>query len=67
MTRSKYYYVENDKRIYKEIDGVVWSNVLGFPNYWVNKEGQVMGRTGVLLKPATTKKGYLRLPFYTIV
>lgn len=63
--RKKYYYIENDKRIYKEINGEVWSNILGFPNYWVNKKGQVMGRTGVILKPSINKKGYLKLPFYT--
>ena len=65
MARGKYYYIEDDRRIFKEINGEIWSNVLGFPDYWVNKKGEVMGRTGKLLKPATTKKGYLRLPFYT--
>lgn len=65
MTRKKYYHIRNDKRIFKEINGEIWSNILGFPDYWINKKGEVMGRTGKLLKPSITKKGYLRLPFYT--
>ncbi len=65
VKRKKYYYKENDIRIFKEIDGEIWSNILGYENYWVNQKGEVMGRTGKILKPAISKKGYLRLPFYT--
>ena len=63
--RKKYFYKENDVRVFKEINGEIWSNILGYEDYWVNQKGEVMGRTGKILKPAISKKGYLRLPLYT--
>lgn len=65
MVRRKPDYIENDKPLYKHIQGDLWHNVLGFPGYWVNRKGEVLGKRGKKLKLGTSSKGYPQITFET--
>lgn len=58
-------YIENDTPIYKHIDGEMWHNILGFPGYWVNKKGDILGREGKKLSLSKTVKGYPQIMLKT--
>lgn len=54
-------YIEHDTPIYKHINGELWHNILGFPGYWINKKGEVLGRRGKKLKLGKNTKGYYQI------
>lgn len=55
-------YIENDVRKFKTIDGEVYSNVLGFEGYWINKKGEMIGRKGKkIYHRIIDKKGYEKI------
>ena len=58
-------YIENDRPIYKRIQGELWHNVLGFPWYWVNRKGEVLCKRGKKLKLGISTKGYPQITFET--
>lgn len=51
-------YIEDDTPMYKHINGELWHNILGFPGYWVNRKGEILGRKGKKLKSGKSTKGY---------
>ncbi|XWX31289.1 HNH endonuclease [Staphylococcus phage PG-2021_1] len=51
-------YIENDTPMYKHINEELWHNILGFPGYWVNRKGEILGRKGKKLKLGKSTKGY---------
>uniref|UniRef100_A0AB39C809 HNH homing endonuclease n=1 Tax=Staphylococcus phage UHP46 TaxID=3234966 RepID=A0AB39C809_9CAUD len=65
MGRAKPDYIENDRPVYKHIQGELWHNVLGFPGYWVNRKGEVLGKRGKKLKLGMSTKGYPQITFET--
>lgn len=58
-------YIENDTPMYKHINGELWHNILGFPGYWINKKGEVLGRRGKKLKLGKSTKGYYQIMLKT--
>ena len=60
LVRTKPDYIENDKPVYKHIQGGLWHNILGFPGYWVNRKGEVLGKRGKKLKLGMSTKDTLK-------
>ena len=58
-------YIENDTPIYKYINGEMWHNILGFPGYWVNRKGEILGRKGKKIVLGNTTKGYPQITLKT--
>lgn len=54
-------FIENDTPVYKHINGELWHNIMGFPGYWINKKGEVLGRKGEKRVLSPNLKGYLYL------
>ncbi|ARQ95912.1 HNH endonuclease [Staphylococcus phage qdsa001] len=63
--RPRLKYNENDKPIYKHINGELWHNIIGYEGYWVNKKGEILGIRGRKRK-LDTVKGYKRICIETI-
>lgn len=59
-------FIEDDIRIYKTIGGEEYSNILGFPGYWINKKGEIIGRSGKkIYQRNISNKGYEKKIFKT--
>ena len=55
-------FIEDDIRKFKTIDGEIYSNVLGFEGYWINKKGEMIGRKGKkIYHRIIDKKGYEKI------
>lgn len=65
MVRELPDYIENETPKYRHINGELWHNVLGFPGYWVNRKGEILGRRGKKLSLSKTVKGYPQIMLKT--
>lgn len=52
-------FIENDTPVYKHTNGEMWHNILGFEGYWINKKGEILGRSGKIRKPNANMQGYM--------
>lgn len=63
--RSLSDYIENDTPLYKQINGELWHNILGFPGYWINKKGEILGKSNKKLSLSRSTKGYPQIVLKT--
>lgn len=50
--------LDKDVLTYKQIRGELWCSIKGYPGYWVNKKGKILGKQLNIYKQGKNYKGY---------
>lgn len=56
--------LDKDRQVYKQIKGGLWSSIKDYPGYWVNKNGEILGKQLNIYKQGINHKGYPIVSMY---